>query len=45
MTYVDEITQFSAFILQWRAWSLAGILAGGALSLLGGGIYYYWTSR
>lgn len=42
---VDEITRFSTFILQWRAWSLAGILAGGVLSLLGGIMYFRWTSR
>ncbi|MBN1596015.1 hypothetical protein JW933_08835 [candidate division FCPU426 bacterium] len=42
---VDEITRFSAFMLQWRAWSLTGILAGGALSLIGGGFYYRWTTR
>lgn len=42
---VDEITRFSTFILQWRAWSLAGILAGGVFSLAGGGLYYQWTSR
>lgn len=42
---VDEISQMSAFILQWRAWSLAGILAGGLLSLLGGGFYYRWITR
>jgi len=42
---VDEITRFSAFILQWRAWSLTGIMVGGILSLIGGGLYYQWTTR
>jgi|GEM_PF-1222514 len=42
---VDEIDRLSTFILQWRAWSLACIMAGGVFSLLGGGIYYRWTSR
>lgn len=42
---VDEISQMSSFILQWRAWSLGGILAGGLLSLLGGGLYYRWITR
>jgi hypothetical protein len=42
---VDEITKYSAFMLKWRAWSLAGIMAGGILSLIGGGLYYQWTTR
>jgi hypothetical protein len=42
---VDEIEHMSTFILQWRAYSLAGILVGGIFSLLGGGLYYRWTTR
>ncbi|MCK5240996.1 hypothetical protein KAR34_00970 [bacterium] len=42
---VDQITKYTAFILQWRAWSLAGIMAGGVFSLIGGGLYYKWTTR
>lgn len=45
MVTVDEINRMTAFLLQWRTGSLAGILLGGAFSLLGGGIYYRWTSR
>jgi hypothetical protein len=39
------IEQLSAFILRWRTLSLASILMGGVCSLLGGGIYYRWTTR
>lgn len=42
---VDEISQFSAFLLKWRAVSLSGILLGGLCSLLGGGWYYRSTTR
>jgi hypothetical protein len=42
---VDQITKYTAFILQWRAWSLAGIMAGGLFSLIGGLLYYKWTTR
>jgi hypothetical protein len=40
-----EINRFSAFLLQWRAWSLVAILMGGLFSLLGGSFYYRWTTR
>lgn len=42
---LDEINQFSAFLLQWRAWSLVAILLGGLFSLIGGSYYYRWTTR
>lgn len=42
---LEEINQFSAFLLKWRAWSLAAILFGGLFSLSGGSIYYRWTTR
>lgn len=42
---VAEINRMSAFMMQWRTGSLAGILLGGLCSLLGGGLYYRWTTR
>ncbi|MCD4813997.1 hypothetical protein K8S19_09955 [bacterium] len=45
MESLDEITRFSSFILKWRAWSLASIMAGGVFSLIGGSVYYRWTTR
>ncbi len=45
LTSVDEISQMSSFILQWRAWSLTAILAGGLLSLIGGSVYYRSITR
>lgn len=45
LTTVAEINHMSEFMLQWRTGSLAGILLGGLCSLLGGGIYFRWTTR
>ncbi len=42
---LEEINRFSAFMLQWRAWSLVAILMGGLFSLVGGSFYYRWTTR
>jgi hypothetical protein len=45
LTTVAEINRASAFMMQWRTGSLASIMLGGLCSLLGGGIYYRWTTR
>lgn len=45
MTTVADISRMSAFMMKWRAWSLAGIMLGGLSSLIGGAVYYRWTTR
>lgn len=45
MATVEEINQMTTVLMRWRTGSLSGILLGGALALVGGGIYYRWTSR
>lgn len=42
---VDEIGQMTAFMMKWRTCSLSGILLGGVFSLIGGVVYYRWTTR
>ena len=42
---LEEINRFSAFMLKWRTWSLVAIFMGGLFSLIGGSVYYRWTTR
>jgi hypothetical protein len=45
LTSVAEVNRMTGFLMQWRTGSLAGILLGGLCSLVGGGLYYRWTTR
>ncbi len=45
MRTVEEINTMTTYLLQWRMWALTSILLGGICSLLGGALYYRWTTR